>query len=236
VLIVEDEPDVRRLLVRLLERNGYVTVEARDGIEGVRAVFDRRPDAVVLDLNMPRLDGWQTLERVREVSDVPVLMLTAQGDELNKVRGLRRGADDYVTKPFGRQELLARIEALLRRAGGRAGEAAEQYEDGVLSVDLQQRVARARGADLRLTPLEFKLLAAFVRHPGQVLSREQIIDHVWGEPFIAADQVKLLVGRLRRKLADRTDGEPIETVRGFGYRWTRGVTESGEPPQLLANA
>jgi len=220
VLIVEDEPDVRRLLVRLLERNGYEAVEARDGIEGVRAVFDRRPDAVVLDVNMPRLDGWQTLDRVREVSDVPVLMLTAQGDELNKVRGLRRGADDYVTKPFGRQELLARIEALLRRAGAGGGHAAEQYEDGVLSVDLQQRVARVRGAHLRLTPLEFKLLAAFVRHPGQVLSREQIIEQVWSEPYIAADQVKLLVGRLRRKLADHVAGDPIETVRGFGYRFT----------------
>ncbi len=225
ILVADDADDVRRLVVRVLERNGYDVIEAEDGLQAVRAVFERRPDAIVLDVNMPRMDGWQTLERVREVSDVPVLMLTAQAEELNKVRGLRAGADDYVTKPFGRQELLARVEALLRRAGGRDAATSESYEDGVLSVDLRQRVARAGGVELRLTPLEFKLLSAFVRNPRQILSQDQLIEIVWSEPFIATDQVKLLVGRLRKKLGPHVETDPIETVRGFGYRFA----PPGEP-------
>ena len=220
VLVAEDAPDVRRLIVRLLERDGYEVIEAEDGLAAMRAVFDRRPDAVLLDVDMPRMDGWQVLERVREVSDVPVVMLTAQAEELSKVRGLRGGADDYVTKPFGRQELLARVESVLRRGRAAAGPQTDAYDDGVLTVDFAQRLASVRGTELRLTPLEFKLLAAFARHPGQVLSQDQLIELVWNEPYIAPEQVKLLVGRLRKKLAPHLDGDVVETVRGFGYRFT----------------
>ncbi len=172
---------------------------------------------------MPDLDGWQTLERIRDLTDVPVLMLTARGEELERVRGLQAGADDYVTKPFGRQELVARVQALLRRAEARGGsEQSEAYADDRLTVDFAQRAVTYGGADVTLTPLEFKLLSAFVRHPRQVLSREQLLELVWGHAQgVSPDQVKLYVGYLRRKLDPQDPSSvPIETVRGFGYRYT----------------
>jgi DNA-binding response OmpR family regulator len=220
ILVVDDESDIRELLRELLGRAGYDVEVAEDGRAGLRALFGARPDLVVLDVNMPGLDGWQTLERMRDVSEVPVLMLTARAGELEKVRGLTRGADDYVTKPFGRQELLARIQALLRRSTGRA-ESPETYADGVLSIDFAQRSVTVGDRDVSLTPLEFKLLTAFVRHPNQVLSREQLLQLVWGDSFgVSGDQVKLYVGYLRRKLMpDAPDEAPVETVRGFGYRY-----------------
>ena len=217
---MDDEPDIRELLRELLGRAGYDVEAAEDGRAGLRALFGARPDLVVLDVNMPGLDGWQTLERIRDVSDVPVLMLTARTGELEKVRGLTRGADDYVTKPFGRQELLARVQALLRRSTGRA-ESPETYADDVLSIDFAQRAVTFGEREVTLTPLEFKLLSAFVRHPNQVLSREQLLELVWGDSFgVSADQVKLYVGYLRRKLSpEAPDRAPVETVRGFGYRY-----------------
>jgi DNA-binding response OmpR family regulator len=176
---------------------------------------------VVLDVSMPDLDGWETLERIRDLSEVPVLMLTARGDELERVRGLKAGADDYVVKPFGRQELVARVQALLRRAGPRIDEPQARYADDRVTIDFAQRTVTFDGDDVSLTPLEFKLLAAFVRHPRQVLSRDQLLELVWGDSRgVATDQVKLYVGYLRRKLApEDTARVPIETVRGFGYRY-----------------
>jgi DNA-binding response OmpR family regulator len=220
ILVVDDEADIRRLLGELLQRAGYEVTEAADGRAGLRALFASPPDLVLLDVGMPELDGWQTLERIRDVSEVPVVMLTARAAELEKVRGLKRGADDYVTKPFGRQELLARVQALLRRAGGR-GDTRDTYADAVLTIDFGQRSVTFGGRDVSLTPLEFKLLSAFVRHPNQVLSREQLLELVWGDAYGASgDQVKLYVGYLRRKLSpDEPERAPVETVRGFGYRY-----------------
>jgi DNA-binding response OmpR family regulator len=220
ILVVDDEADIRELLRELLGRAGYEVAVAEDGRAGLRDLFAAKPDLVILDVNMPGLDGWQTLERIRDVSEVPVLMLTARTGELEKVRGLTRGADDYVTKPFGRQELLARIQALLRRTTGHA-ESLETYADEVLSIDFAQRSVRVGDREVSLTPLEFKLLSAFVRHPNQVLSREQLLELVWGDAFgVSGDQVKLYVGYLRRKLnPDSPEDAPVDTVRGFGYRY-----------------
>ena len=176
---------------------------------------------MILDVAMPELDGYQTLERIRDLSDAPVLMLTARTQELEKVRGLTAGADDYVAKPFGRQELLARVQALLRRTGGKT-EVVETYGDDFVRDRLRPAPRRAcAGAPVQLTPLEFKLLAAFVHNPGQVLSRDQLLELVWGDPYgVSGDQVKLYVGYLRRKLdPDAPADVPIETVRGFGYRY-----------------
>ena len=147
-------------------------------------------------------------------------MLTARGQELERVRGLQAGADDYVTKPFGRQELLARVQALLRRSGARASQT-DTYADGIVTIDFAQRAVSYSGRDVSLTPLEFKLLSVFVRHPRQVLSRDQLLELVWGDSFgVSGDQVKLYVGYLRRKLDPAApDSVPIETVRGFGYRY-----------------
>src|SRR6266516_7422004 len=147
VLVVDDDDDIRALVRTLLERGGIVVRDAPNGREGLREFHAWRPDLVVLDVSMPELDGWNVLERIRDMSDVPVLMLTARGDELERVRGLQAGADDYVVKPFGRQELLARVQALLRRTAGRAGEQVETYVDDKLEVDFAQRAVRYSGRD-----------------------------------------------------------------------------------------
>jgi DNA-binding response OmpR family regulator len=235
VLVVDDEEDIRDLIRLLLERSGLEVTEAASGREALRALHAVRPDVVVLDVTMPDLDGWQTLERIRDLSEVPVLMLTARAAELDKVRGLKSGADVYVTKPFGRQELLARVEALLRRSGA-TPEMSESYGDGVLSIDFQSREVKADGLEVVLTPLEFRLLSTFVRHPNQVLSREQLLELVWGDAdTVAPDQVKLYVGYLRRKLGwEDEKPPPIETVRGFGYRYRpRGSEEAGDSPGVV---
>jgi DNA-binding response OmpR family regulator len=223
VLVVDDEPDIRTLLRNLLERAGYTVEEAADGRAGLRSFFASSPDLVILDVTMPELDGWTTLERIRDLSDVPVLMLTARSGELERVRGLTHGADDYVAKPFGRQELLARVQALLRRAGGRRHEVEERYADRFVSIDYANRAVAVGDRAVALTPLEFKLLATFVQNPNQVLARDQLLELVWGDSFgVSSDQVKLYVGYLRRKLVpDEPESTPIETVRGFGYRYRR---------------
>jgi DNA-binding response OmpR family regulator len=220
VLVAEDEDDVRQLLRVLLERAGHSVVEAVNGLEALELLQSARPDLVVLDVTMPELDGWQTLERIRAVSDVPVLMLTARAGELDKVRGLKSGADDYVTKPFGRQELLARVEALLRRTSG-PPEVRVTYEDAAVRVDYRSSEVTVEGRVVQLTRLEFKLLSAFVRYPGETLSRDRLLELVWGDrETLGSDQVKLYVGYLRRKLEPgEPDSVPIETVRGFGYRY-----------------
>ncbi|HYZ19728.1 MAG TPA: response regulator transcription factor [Gaiellaceae bacterium] len=220
ILVVDDDADIRGLVRELLERRGFAVAEAMDGRQALQQLYDDRPDLVVLDVGMPGMDGWTTLERIRELSNVPVVMLTARAGELEKTRGLRAGADDYVTKPFGRQELLARVEALLRRSGGRETAAAEAYSDPFVSIDFAQRSVTARGEPVDLTPLEFRLLTAFVRHPNQVLSHEQLLELVWGDADASREQVKLYVGYLRRKLCpDAPDEAPIETRRGFGYAY-----------------
>ncbi len=222
ILVVDDDEDIRLLVRELLERSGYEVVEAADGREALKLMYTTPPALVLLDITMPDLDGYQTLERIRDLSDVPVAMLTARSQELEKVRGLSAGGDDYTAKPFGRQELLARVQALLRRSGGKA-EVLDAYSDGVIDIDYAQRRVMVGGRTVQLTPLEFKLLAAFVQNSDQVLTREQLLDMVWGDPYgVSGDQVKLYVGYLRKKLMpDAPDSAPIETVRGFGYRYRR---------------
>jgi len=221
VLVIDDDDDIRGLVAELLERAGLDVEQAADGRAGLRAFHKSPADLIVLDVSMPELDGWQTLERIRDLSDVPVIMLTARGAELERVRGLQAGADDYMVKPFGRQELVARVQALLRRARPSNGDRKETYADERLTIDFAQRSVSYEGRDTTLTPLEFKLLSAFVRHPRQVLSREQLLELVWGNAYgVSGDQVKLYVGYLRRKLdPEQPDRVPIETVRGFGYRY-----------------
>ena len=222
VLVVDDDADVRTLVCELLARAGYTVSQAPGGREALRLLYDERPDLIVLDVSMPELDGWATLERIRELSSVPVVMLSALGAELEKVRALRGGADDYVTKPFGRQELLARVESVLRRSPSREVRAA--YADELLEVDFAQRRVRANGIDVELTPLEFRLLTAFVDHPGQLLEHDQLLQLAWGgERGSSRDQVKLYVGYLRRKLgAAGVSPDVIESVRGYGYRYEPG--------------
>ena len=219
ILVIDDDDDIRALLRTLLERAGYQVSDARDGRAGLRKLYADRSDLVILDVAMPGLDGWATLERIREVTDVPILMLTARDRELERVRGLQGGADDYVVKPFGRQELLARIDVLLRRP--RSNVVEETYADARVNISFAKRTVLYDEREVVLTPLEYRLLSTFVRHPNQVLGHDQLRELVWGDTLATSrDEVKLYVGYLRRKLApDAPRSTPIETVRGFGYRY-----------------
>lgn len=229
ILVIEDDPDVAGLVSTLLERSDYSVQVAGDGRAGLRALFEHSPDLVILDVMLPEMDGWEVLGRVREMTDVPVLMLTARDTQAERVRGLRAGADDYVVKPFGQQELLARVEALLRRATGAKaaspeGQASRTYSDDLLSIDFVEHRVRVRGDEIALTPLEFRLLTAFVQRPNQLLTHDELLSLVWGDSRgVSQHQVKLYVGYLRRKLnVGADDADPIETVRGFGYRYSPG--------------
>ncbi len=217
VLIVEDEPDLADALTYLLEQAGHSASSARLAKDGLRLFHQLHPDLVILDVGLPDLEGWDVLDRIRDVSDVPVLMLTARGLEHEKVRGLESGADDYVTKPFSNAELVARVQALLRRP--RTDHSALRHVVvGDVRIDLEGRTAVAADKSLDLTPLEFRLLVALAKHPNQVLSTLQLLDLAWNDPYgVAPERVKFTVARLRRKLHE-AGIEPIETVRGFGYR------------------
>jgi len=217
ILVVDDSSTERAAVEKRLQGAGYTVVTAADGREGLRRLYETHPDLVLLDIVMPELDGWRTLELIRQVSDVPVIMVTGLDTEVERIRGLRAGADDYVGKPFSAGELVARVEAVLRRAGGQA-DVREVYDDGIVSIDYAASEVRVRGETVALTPLEYRLLAAFVQHPGHVLSRGQLMELVWGDNYGAGDQVKIYVGFLRRKLGVP---ELIETARGFGYRYRR---------------
>jgi DNA-binding response OmpR family regulator len=223
VLVVDDDDTLRSQLRRLVERNGGRCIEATSGAQGLRELFRTTPDVVVLDVTMPDLDGWKTLERMRDVTDVPVLMLTGRGGELEKVRGLRAGADDYLTKPFSQPELLARLDALLRRPRTEAPQPS-QYGDELVEIDIGAAEARVNGEPLHLTPLEFRLLAALVRHPRQVLSTDQLLGLAWGDAELPRGRVKLYVRYVRQKFREAGVDPPIQTLRGFGYRYMPPAT------------
>ncbi|WP_329623467.1 response regulator transcription factor [Streptomyces sp. NBC_01255] len=233
LLIVEDDPDLALALRVLLTRRGYEVSVAGDGREGLRLLFAERPSLMVLDLLLPELDGWEVLDRTRDMSDLPVLVLSGLGDVDDRVRGLRSGADDYLVKPFAHTELLARIEALLRRSGPRkwAGEPVE--ED--LRLVPERRAALWQGSEIRLSDIEYRLLQVLVRNRGRVVTTEQLLDQVWDDALaIGRDRVKFAVLRLRRKL--RTAGgphsrDPLEAVRGLGYRY-----ESADRPARIGGS
>jgi DNA-binding response OmpR family regulator len=219
VLVIEDDPDIARAIRAVLESGGLDVVAAADGRAGLRAFHAGRPGLIVLDIGLPVLDGWAVLDRIRDFSEVPVLILTSSGLEAEKVRGLRAGADDYVTKPFSNAELLARVEALIRRS--RPGpDVSEIYNDGLVRIAFADNEASIGGRPVSLTPTEFRLLAALVRHPARILSPDQLLAQAWQDPAgIGPDRVKFTVMRLRRKLGQHGAGTPIEAVRGFGYRY-----------------
>ena len=219
VLIVEDEPQMRDILRRLVEMAGMNAIEAANGGSRCQLYFARQPDLLVLDVELPELDGWEVLSRVREVSDVPVLMLTGDAAELQKVRGLRSGADDYVTKPFGRQELMARLEALLRRRSHDDADSPPVYVDEFVCIEQAPTAGRGPRRPGDLAPTEFKLLWALTRNSDRVLSSRQLLDLAQGDENGDPQRVKLYVGYLRKKLASAASIDPDETVRGFGYRY-----------------
>ncbi len=223
VLVVDDEPTIVEVVGRYMERAGYETLGAADGPEALRLAEQRDPDLIVLDVMLPGLDGLEVMRQLheRDGSPVPVILLTARGEESDRLVGLRRGADDYVVKPFSPAELVARVDAVLRRVAPPAEEeASPPIEVGELRIDPSMRAVSLEGKEISLTQREFDLLAYLASHPGQVFSRDQLMDAVWGFPFYDdTSTVTVHVRRLRAKLGD-DPSQPrfIETVWGVGYR------------------
>ncbi|HTR97259.1 MAG TPA: response regulator transcription factor [Candidatus Acidoferrales bacterium] len=222
VMVIEDEKEIRDLLRYNLERAGYRVAAFADGEEGLEGLFASRPDAVVLDLMLPGRNGLEVLREVRgepATADLPVVVLTARGAEMDKLLGFEHGADDYLTKPFSPRELIARIGALLRRA--RPARAGHALERGPLRIDFDAREAHVAGRRLALTPREFDLLAFLARHPGRVVSRDELLRKVWGYDYLGETRtVDVHVRRLRMKLGE--ERPLIETVTGAGYKFAHG--------------
>ncbi|HEY3009984.1 MAG TPA: response regulator transcription factor [Micromonosporaceae bacterium] len=226
VLVVDDDPTVSDVVRRYLERAGLAVTLAADGPDALEVFGRDVPDLVVLDLMLPGIDGLEVCRRLRtRAPDVPVVMLTALGEEADRVLGLQLGADDYVTKPFSPRELTLRVQSVLRRAGKVAtADAPETLVDGDVVVDVARRVATARGAELALTVREFDLLTFFLRNPGRAFKRAELLDAVWGWTFGDHSTVTVHVRRLREKVEeDPARPRRIVTVWGVGYRYEAGT-------------
>ncbi len=223
ILLVDDEDAVQKLLAYPLERDGFRVVQARDGEEALARFAEERVDLVVLDVMLPKLDGLEVCKRLRASSSVPIIMLTARDDELDKVLGLELGADDYITKPFSIREFRSRVRALLRRAAIPAGARTEEetIERGGLRIDLSRREVAVGGDVVQLTYVEFELLRSLAASPGRVFTREMLLQALWGgSDYREPRTIDVHVRHLREKLEpDPSEPEFILTVRGVGYRF-----------------
>jgi DNA-binding response OmpR family regulator len=223
ILLVDDEQSVQTLLTYPLRRDGYEVVAAHDGQEALRCFSEQRFDLVVLDLMLPKLDGIEVCRRMRSRSQVPIIMLTAKGDEIDKVVGLEMGADDYITKPFSMREFRSRVKAALRRSRmpGARQAVAEPIQRGDLQIDFERRTVMIRRDIVQLTYVEFEILAALARAPGRVLSRETLLEHVWGDSeYRDPRTVDVHIRHLREKIEHESrTPEYLLTVRGVGYRF-----------------
>ena len=221
VLVVDDEPSVRKVAAAYLEREGFAVRTASDGLDGLRQAEAGDLALIVLDVMLPKMNGLDVCKRVRVTSNVPILLLTARGEEFDRVLGLELGADDYVVKPFSPRELVARVKAILRRTSGEAAPLAVTYED--LKIDPVTRTARIAGQPLELSALEFDLLYALSRTPGRVFTRNELIQKVWGEDFPGVDRVvDVHMVSLRKHLGESGQAPRfLHSVRGVGYRFGR---------------
>jgi two-component system, OmpR family, phosphate regulon response regulator PhoB len=219
VLVVEDEESLALLLKYNLEKEGYRVSLARDGDDGLMLAEEGKPDLILLDWMLPKVPGIEVCRRLRsraENRNTPILMLTARGEESERIRGLDQGADDYITKPFSMNELLARIRAVLRRI--RPALAEDKVSCGDIVIDRAAHRVKRAGQEIHLGPTEFRLLDYLMQHPGRVFSREQLLDAVWGsDVYVEARTVDVHIGRLRRALNKETESDPIRTVRSAGY-------------------
>jgi DNA-binding response OmpR family regulator len=223
ILVVDDEPAIIELLSYNLEKAHYHVLVARDGIEALQIARQQSPDLIVLDLMLPGMDGLEVCREIRKAADVPIIMLTARGEEVDRVVGLELGADDYVVKPFSVRELMARIKTVLRRVQNPTPLTADTLKAGELVLHPQQHEVLWGKIAIELTPLEFDLLETFLRHAGQVLTREQLLSQVWGYDYHGdARVVDSAIKRLRARLHQAGAGATlINTVRGVGYRLER---------------
>jgi DNA-binding response OmpR family regulator len=223
ILLVDDEQSIQTLLTYPLRKDGYEVVAALDGREALDRFAEQRFDLVVLDLMLPKVDGVEVCRRLRSRSQVPIIMLTAKGDEIDKVVGLEVGADDYITKPFSVREFRSRVKAVLRRADMLKGRPSieEPIVARELRIDFERRVVSVSGDPVRLTYVEFEILAALARTPGRVLTRDVLLEHVWGDAAYRDPRtVDVHIRHLREKLeSDPSSPEYLFTVRGVGYRF-----------------
>ena len=220
IVLVEDEAEIRRFLRVTLHAHGYRLFEATTGADGLVEVATRQPDAVIVDLGLPDMDGLDVIRKLREWSSVPVIVLSARGGERDKVLALDAGADDYIEKPFGTEELLARVRVALRHAAGGPRDADAVFAVGDLWVDQARRVVKVDGRDLHLTPIEYKILTVLVHHAGKVLTHRQLLREVWGPTHVEhAHYLRVYMGQLRRKI-ERDPAQPrhLLTEPGVGYR------------------
>jgi len=202
ILIIDDDPSFTQIVQHGLTCEGYQVITARDGQEGIRLFFECQPDLIILDITMPRLNGYQVCQRVRDIADTPVIMLTALGNEEDIIKGLELGADDYLTKPFRTGELVARVQATLRRSRTTVILPKNlSYQDGHLFIDLETRRIEVNGKLVKLTPTEYKLLELLVKNKGRIIGTQQILEKVWGFEYIDdVDYLRVYIWHLRRKL------------------------------------
>ena len=224
VLLIDDDAALLKLLGQYLEQAGYKVSRAANGRQGLQTLYNERPDLVVLDVVMPRLDGWTVCERIRDLSDVPIIMLTAKGEEVNKLRGFRLGVDDYITKPFSFAELTARVDAVLsriQRSTGRRG--ADVYHCGELTIDFESYTVLRGEEVISLTPTEFRLLRYLAQNTGRVLSPEHLLREAWGPEYVdETGYIRRYIWYLRQKIEpDPGHPEYILTEREFGYRFRK---------------
>jgi len=224
ILIIEDDPLQADVVQLLLQQDGFDTVNAVDGAEGLRRMYETQPDLVLLDLMLPQMDGWEVCRRIRELSTVPVIIMTSRRSDEEKIKGLRIGADDYIVKPFNPQELAARVHAVLRRTRlpPPSKNAVMRFVGGALIIDPKSPTIIRDGAPVELTPTEHRILMYLAGNPGRVLSVEEIFTNVWGyETEVNLNNVKWYIWRLRQKLEGENE-QPrfIFTERGAGYRFT----------------
>jgi two-component system KDP operon response regulator KdpE len=220
ILIIDDDEDLLQLAGLLFKKAGAQVFTARDGLEGMSKLFTHRPNLIILDVMMPGMNGFEVCERIRQVSDAPLIMLTALNHEQEMLRGLEAGADDFLSKPFNADILLARARTVLRRSENMSIPNAEfQYDNGQLKIDGERRDVSIRGKRIKLTPVEFRLLVFLARNAGKVLTFEQIIANVWGAEYKGStDYVHVYVSHLRRKLEENTKSPRyIVTLHGVGY-------------------
>jgi two-component system KDP operon response regulator KdpE len=221
ILAIDDSADLLRILQVCLEREDYEVFTAGSGREGLQRTYSVQPDLVILDVMMPGMDGWEVLSRLREMSEVPIIMLTAKGREADIVRGLGLGADDYIVKPFGTAELIARVQALLRRNKTPAVQRRTRYQDNGLSIDLERHAVCVNGTPVDLTPTEFRLLSVLVQNAGKVVPHRSLLTQVWGEEYAnEVHYLKLYIRYLRQKIEEApSNPRYILTEWGVGYRF-----------------
>ena len=226
ILVVDDEPQLTRVLRTGLKSRGYDVRAAADGLAGFETFSDWQPDLVITDLAMPNVDGLELCRRLRAISQVPIIVLSAKGEEKTKVEALDLGADDYVTKPFGIDELLARVRASLRRSStdSKIEPEPKTLDSGDFHIDLESRKVTVRGSELHLTPKEFDLLVYFVKHAEKVLTHRTLLAAIWGGDYVEQDQyLRVFVGNLRKKLEKEVSGQNyIVTEPWVGYRFMPG--------------